>query len=76
MRIVYLTTIYEFIFYKSAEVDNRALQAVLEIGNSSTFEHFRAVFTEICLKMLGLNIVKMLEIAPKLLENCSKKTPC
>ena len=46
----------------------RALRVVLEIGNSSIFEQFRAVFTDFCSKMLGSNIVKPLEIARKLLE--------
>ena len=46
----------------------RALGAVLEIGNSSIFEQFRAFFTDFCSKMLGSNIVKLLEIARKLLE--------
>ena len=46
----------------------RALRAVLEIGNSSIFEQFRAVFTDFCSKMPGSNIVKLLEIARKLLE--------
>ena len=46
----------------------RALRAVLEIGNSSIFEQFRAVFTDFCSKMLGSNIVKLLEIARNLLE--------
>ena len=40
---------------------NRDLRAVLEIGNSSIFEQFRAVFTDFC---------------SKLLENCSEKIPC
>ena len=38
---------------------------------SSIFEQFRAVFTDFCSKMLGSNIVKLLEIARKLLV----KTP-
>ena len=42
-----------------------ALRAVLEIGNSSIFEQFRAVFKDFCLEMLGSNFVKAL-------ENCSK----
>ena len=46
----------------------RALRAVLEIGNSSIFEQFRAVFTDFCSKMLGSNIVKLLEIARNPLE--------
>ena len=46
----------------------RALRAVLEIGNSSIFEQFRAVFTDFCSKMLGSNFVILLEIARKLLE--------
>ena len=49
----------------------RALRAVLEIGNSSIFEQFRAVFRDFCSKMLGSNFVKLLEIARKLLK---KKT--
>ena len=40
---------------------------VVQIGNSSISEQFRAVFTDFCSKMLGSNIVKMLEIARKLL---------
>ena len=47
---------------------SRALRAVLEIGNSSIFEQFRAVFTDFCSNMLGSNIVKLLEIARNLLE--------
>ena len=35
---------------------------------SSIFEQFQAVFTDFCSKMLGSNIVKLLEIARKLLE--------
>ena len=35
---------------------------------SSIFEQFRAVFTDFCSKMLGSNIVKLLEIARNLLE--------
>ena len=50
------------------QVYYRALRAVLEIGNSSIFEQFRAVFTDFCSKMLSSNIVKLLEIARNLLE--------
>ena len=50
------------------EIYTMALRAVLEIGNSSIFEQFRAVFTDFCSKMLGSNIVKLLEIARNLLE--------
>ena len=35
---------------------------------SSIFEQFRAVFTDFCSKMLGSNIVKLLEIARNLLK--------
>ena len=61
--------------FKNGSYD-RALRAVLEIGNSSILEQFRAFFTDFCSKMLGSDIVKLLEIARKLLENCSKKFPC
>ena len=50
----------------SMGVRYRALRAVLEIGNSSIFEQFRAVFTDFCSKMLGSNIVKLLEKNPLL----------
>ena len=46
----------------------RDLRTVLENGNSSIFQQFRAVFTDFCSKMLGSNFVKLLEIALKLLE--------
>ena len=49
-------------------VSIRALRAVLEISNSSIFEQFQAVFTDFCSKLLGSNIVKLLEIARKLLR--------
>ena len=35
---------------------------------SSIFEQFRAVFTDFCSKMLGSNILKLLEIARSLLD--------
>ena len=43
----------------------RALWAVLEIGNSSIFEQFRALFIDFCSKMLGSNFVKLLEMLGK-----------
>ena len=58
-------------YWRRPSLITRALRAVLEIGNSSIFGQFRAVFTDFCSKVLGSNFVKLLEIARKLLEKKS-----